>query len=107
MRVWWRLVIVLALCLAPAFDAVKHGPAAMIAEADHTAFHQSQQGSPDIAAAHNHHSVYDHDHVPAVILPQSKQQLISLPSRHIGGDGQFLALIMAEALRRPPRARLA
>jgi hypothetical protein len=105
-RIWNGLVIVLALVLsiAPFVDALKHGPAAIIAEAGHGVLHQTLQNGPDLSPTHDHHSGSDHDHVPSVILPQSKQPPSWLQARHIGADGQLCALIMAAALRRPPRA---
>jgi hypothetical protein len=104
-QIWNGLAIVLALVLSLAHfvDALKHGPAAIVAQADHSVFHQTQQSSPDLSPTHDHHSVSDHDHVPIVILLVSKQQQIWPQARHIAAEGQLSALIMAEALRRPPR----
>jgi hypothetical protein len=104
-QTWNGLVIFLALVISIAHfvDALKHGPAAFIAQANHSVLHQTQHNSPDLQPMHDHHSVSDHDHVPIVILPQSKQPQIWPQARHIGADGQLSALIMAEALRRPPR----
>ena len=106
-RIWNGLVIVLALALSisPFGDTLKHGTAATIAEADHAVFHQTPHyGLDHFSPLHDHHSVCDHDHVTIVILPRSKQPPICLQAHHIGADGQLSALILAEALRRPPRA---
>lgn len=61
------LILALSLAVAPAIEAVKHGPGAMAAEADHRAYHAEHGHSHDIAGS-DHHDSSDHDHVGAALV---------------------------------------
>ncbi len=53
---WAVLCLALSLAIAPTVEAVKHGPGAMAAEAEHRAFHAAHGHSHDIAGSDHHDS---------------------------------------------------
>jgi hypothetical protein len=96
------VMVFLALALVPVMQAVTHGPAAFLAEADHAAYH-AEQGDLWQLDDDAHHDAIDHDHSTSVILlaadhaePPPSLQVRSL--RHVS-----LAGIAEDGLRRPPR----
>lgn len=96
------VLVFLALALVPILQAVTHGPAAFLAEADHAAYH-AEQGDLWQADHDTHHDAIDHDHSTSVILSAAddpaippRQNLRSL--RHVSLVG-----IDGNGLRRPPR----
>jgi hypothetical protein len=95
-------LVFLTLALVPIMQSVTHGPAAILAEADHAAYH-AEQGDLWQMDDHTHHDAIDHDHSTSVILPAADdpapplgQNVRSL--RHVS-----LAGIAGNGLRRPPR----
>jgi hypothetical protein len=94
--------VALSLALAPAVEAVKHGPGAMAAEADHRAYHAEHGHVHDIAGA-DHHESGDHDHGGAALLASPEAEAPPPPARtlrpgSLGADGTI-----REGPRRPPR----
>ena len=105
---WGRLwslyaAIVMALCLAaaPAIEAVKHGPGAMLAEADHRAYHAEHGHSHDLPSGH--HDSGDHDHVSAAVLTSPGIEHHAPPERTLRPDGMVANGTIREGPRRPPR----
>lgn len=105
---WGRLwslcaAIVMALSLAagPAIEAVKHGPGAMVAEADHRAYH-SEHGHSH-AIPNGHHDSGDHDHVGAAVLVSPGAEFHAPPMRTLRPDGMVADGTIREGPRRPPR----
>ena len=72
-------LLLLSLCTAPVTDAVTHGPGALVAEADHAAWH-AERGETSHAENHPHHDATDHDHSSSVILSSTDGQLFDLRS---------------------------
>ncbi len=96
------VLVFLALALVPVMHAVTHGPAAILADADHAAYH-AEHGDHWQADGDGHHDAIDHDHSTSVILPGQDdtdlppdQKVRSL--RHVS-----LAGVAEDGLRRPPR----
>jgi hypothetical protein len=96
------VLVFLALALVPILQAVTHGPAAFLAEADHAAYH-AELGDLWQLDDDTHHDAIDHDHSTSVILPSADdpapplgQNVRSL--RHVSLPG-----IAEDCLRRPPR----
>lgn len=99
------VLVFLALALVPILQAVTHGPAAFLAEADHAAYH-AELGDLWQLDDDTHHNAIDHDHSTSVILPAADdtapppgQKVRSL--RHVN-----LAGIAGTGLRRPPRGKV-
>ena len=104
-RIWALcacLIMALSLAAAPAVEAVKHGPGAMAAEADHRAFHAEHGHSHDMPSGH--HDSSDHDHVSAALL---RLPGAAIPCRHRSGPCGQTALAadgtIRDGPRRPPR----
>lgn len=101
------VLALLALVLAPVAEAVTHGPAAAMAEAEHDALHA---GAGDHGHGHGHHHGHgphdatDHDHSASVIL--SAAPMLALPQGKVQGVAlaRDFAGTAAEGPRRPPRA---
>ena len=84
-RLWTlfaAIVMALSLAAAPAIEAVKHGPGAMVAEADHRAYHSEHGHSHDMPSGH--HDSGDHDHVSAAVLASPGPR--SMPHRRAPFD---------------------
>lgn len=100
----WQMVVAVALlfalAIAPAFDAVKHGPAAYLMELEH-AEHHARQGDP---AAHGHHNMDDHDHTVVVILPPVLAQTIPFTGDVDVPEPDQISDALTQLPRRPPRA---
>jgi hypothetical protein len=91
----------LSLAAAPAIEAVKHGPGAMVAEADHLAYHAAHGHSHDMPGGH--HDSGDHDHVSAAVLASSGSTFHAPPMRTLRPDGMAADSMPREGPRRPPR----
>jgi hypothetical protein len=91
----------LSLAAAPAIEAVKHGPGAMAAEADHRTYHSEHGHSHDMPSGH--HDSGDHDHVSAVVLAPHGATFHAPPTRILRPDGMVAASTIREGPRRPPR----
>jgi hypothetical protein len=109
---WGRLwslcaVILMALSLtaAPAIEAVKHGPGAMVAEADLRAYHAENGHSHDMP--NGHHESGDHDHVSAAVLAAPEAAFHAPPQRTLWPDGMSADDPIREGPRRPPRLMMA
>lgn len=96
------LILALSLGFAPAIEAVKHGPRAMAAEADHRAFHAAQGHAHDIAGA-AHHDSSDHDHVGAALLAPPRTEIPPPPARTLRADSLGADGTIRDGPRRPPR----
>ncbi|NBE08306.1 hypothetical protein [Paragemmobacter ruber] len=92
----------LALVLAPAIDAVKHGPGALAAEADHRAAHAAHGHAHDLAGSH-HHDSSDHDHVAAALLGPQETDVPSPPARMLRPAALAADGMIRDVRRRPPR----
>jgi hypothetical protein len=99
------LCIALSLALAPAAVAVKHGPGAMFAEADHRAYHAEHGHSHDIAGA-DHHDSGDHDHVGAALLLVTPPAFHPPPERTRRPEPHAADGMIRDGPRRPPRLTL-
>jgi len=95
------IVMALSLAAAPAMEAVKHGPGAMVAEADHRAFHAEHGHSHDMPSGH--HDSGDHDHVSAAVLAAPGNEVHTSPERTLRPDAMAAAGTIREGPRRPPR----
>lgn len=95
------LGLAFALAAAPAIEAVKHGPAAQAAEADHRAFHAAHGHSHDLPAGH--HDSGDHDHVSAAVLAPAGAEVHSAPARKLHPDAMVANGTIRDGPRRPPR----
>jgi hypothetical protein len=101
------VLALMALVVAPVVEAATHGPATVMAEAQHADVvdHGHHHGHGHWHGhAPGHHDATDHDHSASVILPAAP--VLALPQ----GTAQGVAVARdfagtaAEGLRRPPRA---
>ena len=102
---WATLCLALSLAVAPAIEAIKHGPGAMAAEADHRAYHAEHGHSHDIAGA-DHHDSSDHDHVGAALLAAPGADVPPPPKRTLRPDPISADGTIRDGPRRPPRLTL-
>lgn len=95
------LIVTLSLAFSPTIEAVKHGPGAMVAEADHRDFHAKQGLAHEIP--YGHHDSTDHDHVATAML--SSQGLAIQPNPERSRRPESLAKdgTIRDGPRRPPR----
>ena len=98
------LIVALLLAVAPAIEAVKHGPGTMAAEADHRAFHAEHGHSHEMP--HGHHDSTDHDHVGAALLDSHGQEVHPAPQRTLRPDILVADGTIRDGPRRPPRLTL-
>lgn len=99
------LIVSLSLAVAPAIEAIKHGPGAMAAEADHRAYHAEHGHEHDIAGA-DHHDSSDHDHVGAALLASPAAEVPPPPARTLRPDTLAADGTIRDGPRRPPRLTL-
>ena len=99
---WAVLWLALALAAAPAVEAVKHGPAVMVAEADHRACHAEYGHSHDIAGA-DHHDPSENDHVGAALLASPGAEMPPPPERTLRPNALVADETIRDGPRRPPR----
>lgn len=95
------IVMALSMAAAPAIEAVKHGPAALAAEADHRAYHDAHGHSHDMPSGH--HDSGDHDHVSAAVLAAAGAGVITAPERTRHPEAMPAAGTVRDGPRRPPR----
>jgi hypothetical protein len=96
------VLVFLTLALVPMLQAVTHGPAAVLAEADHAAYH-AELGDLWQVDDDTHHDAIDHDHSTNVILPAADDPAPP-PGQNLRSLRHFsLAGIAGNGLRRPPR----
>ncbi len=95
------LVMVLALAMGPAVEAAKHGPAALVAEAEHSAFHAGHGHLHDLAAGY--HESGDHDHIATVLLAAAGAEFHPVPARTSRPEGVAADGMIRDGPRRPPR----
>jgi hypothetical protein len=98
---WAILCLGLALTIAPAAEAVKHGPGAMVAEAEHLAYH-AERGDGHEMPLH-HHDYGDHDHVSVVILVAPPAVLPPMPDRTLRPAAMAADSVTRDGPKRPPR----
>ena len=109
MGLFYRIIRVLAACVllwslgtAPVTDAVTHGPGALVAEADHAAWH-AERAALSHADSHSHHDATDHDHSASVILASQDGQTVDFRSViELNGLPALLPTVQGGP-RRPPR----
>ena len=94
-------VALIALGFAPVVTALTHGPGALVAEADHAAWH-AEQGDLDRAP---HHDASDHDHSTATILPDPIAVEMTIDRRAEACEPFPLGDACRKGPRRPPRAQ--
>jgi len=108
-------VLILAMSIAPAADAVSHGPGNLAAQADHSAWgsEQAAQKLPDRPEDHRadtqdrgHHAGFDHDHSTSAILQTSIVTEPAAPQGLSIFQNQQRSGIARDGLRRPPRSGL-
>ena len=94
------LIVAFSLAAAPAALAMKHGPGALAAEADHRAIH----------AGHEHempksdpHDSSDHEHVSAALLAAQEADWHPAPERSLRPDTMIADGTIRDGPRRPPR----
>lgn len=95
------LIVVLPLAFAPTIEALKHGPGAMVAEADHRAFHAEQGIGHEIP--HGHHDSTDHDHVATALLDSPGRAIQPAPERSQRPESLVEDGTIRDGPRRPPR----
>ncbi|MFN5997935.1 MAG: hypothetical protein ACK47C_12140 [Paracoccaceae bacterium] len=93
------LALVLALTLAPAVEAVHHGPGTLAAEADPDA----HSGDLDHHHPEAHHDASDHDHVSVALLIDSGADDHTDPARQDLSGSVGAASSPPDGPRRPPR----
>lgn len=98
---WATLRLALSLAVAPAIEAIKHGPGAMAAEADHRAWHAEHGHSHDIAGA-DHQDSSDHDHGGAALLAAPGAELPPPPARTLRLAPLVASGTIRDGPRRPP-----
>ena len=98
------LIMALSLASAPAILAVKHGPGALAAEADHRAYHAEHGHTHDMP--HGHHDSTDHDHFGAAVLAEPGTALHPPPDRTRRPDAIATSGTIRDGPRRPPRLTL-
>jgi hypothetical protein len=103
---WAILCLAVVLAIGPAMDAVKHGPGAMAAEADHRAYHLEHGHSHDIAGS-DRHDPGDHDHVGAALLAPPGAEVAPPPERTLRPGSIVADETIREGPRRPPRVAVA
>jgi hypothetical protein len=96
------LIMALSLAVAPAVEALKHGPGAMAAEADHRAYHAEHGHVHDIAGS-DHHDSSDHDHVGAALLAAPGAEVPPPPARTLRPASSAADGTIRDGPRRPPR----
>lgn len=94
------VALLVALAFSPAYDAVKHGPAAYVTELEHAA-HHAAKADP---AAHGHHNMDDHDHTVVVILPEGLAQSVQFAGGVDLPAPDQVSDALTQLPRRPPRA---
>lgn len=98
------LIVALSLAAAPAAEAVKHGPGALAAEADHRAWHtENGQSHAMPSGSHGHHDSGDHDHVVAAILVASGSEVAFPPKSTLRPETLAADGTIRDGPRRPPR----
>ena len=97
--------LALSLAVAPAVLAVKHGPGALAAEADHRTFHD-KNGQSHAIAAPDHHDSSDHDHVGAALLASPGEDIPPPPARTLRPASLAAKSMIRDGPRRPPRLTL-
>lgn len=102
---WAALCLALSLAFAPAIEAVKHGPGALAAEADHRAYHAGHGHLHDIAGA-DHHDSSDHDHVGAALFASQGADVPLPPERTLRPEPLSADGTIRDGPRRPPRLTL-
>ena len=95
------MILALSLVIAPAIEAVKHGPGAMVAEADHHAFHAEHGNTHEMP--NGHHDSTDHDHVGAALLDASGPEVHPAPQRTLRPETLAADDTIRDGPRRPPR----
>ena len=101
-RVLAACVLLLSLGTAPVTDAVTHGPGALVAEADHAAWH-AERAALSQADSHSHHDATDHDHSASVILASQDGQMVGFRSVIELNALPALLPTFQDGPRRPPR----
>lgn len=95
------LIVALSLAVAPAIEAVKHGPGAMVAEADHRAFHAENGHAHELPQGHNGST--DHDHVSVAVLDAPGLEIHPTPQRTLRPETLAADGTIRDGPRRPPR----
>lgn len=90
------LSLLFALAISPAYDAVKHGPAAYLSELERVAHHATKD--------HSHHNMDDHDHTVVVILPAGLAQSVQFAGDVDLPAPDQVSDALTQLPRRPPRA---
>lgn len=98
LQIWVAIALMFALALAPAFDAVKHGPAAFLTELEHATHHSATEKN------HSHHDIDDHDHTVVVILPAGLAYSVQFVGDILRGNPDHVSDALIQLPRRPPRA---
>ncbi|MFN0114366.1 MAG: hypothetical protein ACKVPY_06790 [Paracoccaceae bacterium] len=96
------LIVALSLTAAPAVLAMKHGPGALAAEADHLAFH-AEQGHLHEMPTSDHHDSSVHDHVGAALLAATETAFQPAPERTLRPVSKLADGTIRDGPRRPPR----
>lgn len=99
------LIVVLSLAVAPSIEAVKHGPDAVLAEADHRSFHAKHGHGHEMSQ--DHHDSTDHDHVSVVLLNDPGMDANPDPQRTLRRDIIAADGTIRDGPRRPPRLMMA
>ncbi|NUB43423.1 hypothetical protein GEU84_003430 [Fertoebacter nigrum] len=97
------LMLLLSLAIAPVTDAVTHGPATLVAEAEHAAFH-AERGGHWSAADHTHHDASVHDHASPAILESRDATRVEIVAPVEPAKLSQMAGVIRDGPRRPPRA---
>lgn len=95
------LVVALSLAVAPAVEALEHGPGVIVAEADHRAFHPEHGHSHEMPLGH--HDSTDHDHVSVALLDAPGLGAHPAPRKTLRPESLAVDGTIRDGPRRPPR----
>ena len=98
------LALAILICAAPIAHTLYHGPAAMVAEAEHLAQHHHHADAHD---AKGHHNSGDHEHVVTDIIMTAGAELYMPPHCKIRTACDIATGMLLDKLRRPPKTQLA
>ncbi len=100
----FRLMLILALSVAPIVEAAHHGPGAQAVEMDHHAFHfEHGHGHGHGTDLADHHDASDHDHVSTVVLIGEGTAPYPEPDRQVQPGPAVPSGFPPDGPRRPPR----
>lgn len=99
---WAILCLAILLAVAPAVEAVRHGPVALSSEAEHRADHAELGLSQDMAGP-DQPDASDHDQVGVALLASAGVEVPPPPERRLRPASHAADGTARDGPRRPPR----